>query len=192
MMSGARDARRAIWPPLVLAALILGGLGLRAEDKGGATPRRTDSKEEETMSAIPDALRALATRMQAADASPTALVEAIGRVEDPADTDDDLDVTPRDAAFEAATVAHDEGQVQHVEIQLKDPAALPLQALTKTFGAYREVPRVSFRQPQRVAFAALTTPERPFTVTIFAHIRPGKAGVEDGHVTAVTLRRDAR
>lgn len=179
-------------PILFLIALTIGVHGLNAADPASAKQPEARPDKEMKMSSIPDTLRALALQMQAADASPATVAEAIGPLSEPADGDDPLEVAPRDAAFASASVAHDEGAVQHLELQLADSAALPLATLSQAFGAYREVPRVSFQQPPRVAFAALSDPEKPFTVTLFAHVRPGAEGVKDGAVTAVTLRRDAR
>ena len=164
---------------------------LHPSREGGTTS--TTKEKPVTMTSIPDLLRDFAQQMQPAGATPSSLTGAIGVPVASSEASGHMDVSPRDAAFKAVQVMSDgQGILNHVVFQLADPMDLPVQALVDSFGAYREVPRVSFSQPPRVAFAPLVDPEQGFAVTLFAQIRPGAGGLVDGHVLVVTLRRDAR
>ena len=90
-----------------------------------------------------------------------------------------LRVRPRDALFSDAYVVHERGgDVAHVELALRRPAALD--ALSAAFGEYTEPPRVHWDSPRTVIFEV-----QEAGCAVIARVGEGDA------VTGVTVRRDA-
>ena len=84
-----------------------------------------------------------------------------------------LEVRPRDERFPDVYVVHDDGEVSHVDLGLREPA--PLDDFAQAFGDSREAPRRAHR-PRQLLFEA-------GACTIIA-------SVSDEHVSEATVRRD--
>jgi hypothetical protein len=81
--------------------------------------------------------------------------------------------------------------VAHAELTLSSSGSLSIAELEQAFGAFRTLPRVHPNQPLRVLFS-LDDSKMSHTCAIIAEVQPGDRGLDDGHVTGVTVRRDIR
>jgi hypothetical protein len=103
--------------------------------------------------------------------------------------DPDPELLERDASAlpfvtDAAAVFGGEAGVDYLELTLAAEAGMTVADLERSLGEAKSVPRLHPSEPEQVAFG-FDEPGLPFTTRLYADL-------EDGGVTAITLRRDPR
>jgi hypothetical protein len=138
-------------------------------------------------------LRGLCDLLSGADVSVEQVAAKLGEMVEDQGGNLGVAVRPNDAQFTEAMIVrtHDSGAPAHVRLRLVRPDTLSAATLMGAFGSYGTPPKKRPGPTQSMVFS-VEQPEQPYTCTLIAEVLPGPAGVEDGSVQAVTVRRDKR
>ena len=100
-------------------------------------------------------------------------------------------VRPGDPAFTRASIVRDfqTGEPAHVELSLA--SAIDVSALQQAFGAFTVLPVARAGKPTGIIFR-VDRAGQSYTCAILADVQPGQAGIAQGTVVALTVRRDIR
>jgi len=79
-----------------------------------------------------------------------------------------------------------------IEVMLPSRGALRVLELKNAFGAWKEIPKVSWTSPPNLAFPWVDEKGAPATVAVFARLSLGSPVSDAALVEALLLRRDAR
>lgn len=79
----------------------------------------------------------------------------------------------------------------YVELVPAPTGRLTVAELKPAFGEYHPLPRVHWNTPRQIIFYPETA-GTSHRCALIAAVQPGARGLEDGEVTSLTLRRDAR
>ena len=89
-------------------------------------------------------------------------------------------------------VADPAGVPLHVEVTLPSRSGLTVNELKRTFGTWKETPKVSWTSPPSLAFPWIDEKGAPATVAIFARLTLGAPVSDAALVEGLLVRRDAR
>jgi len=107
--------------------------------------------------------------------------------------DGSFSVRPEDHRLGTLRVAGDpQGAPLHVDITLSARSGLRVEQLKAALGAWKELPKVSWTSPSKLAFPWIEDAGAPATVAPFARLPLGAPVSDAALVEQVTLRRDAR
>ncbi len=129
---------------------------------------------------LKDAIERLCASLSGATAAADDIAREVGDVVER--QDGALRVRPRDERFsDAYIVTEADGEVAHVELELRAPGSLD--ALAVAFGEYTTPP--ALHPGERRAVFYVERPSQPATCAVIARL------ARAGTVTGVTIRRDA-
>ena len=89
-------------------------------------------------------------------------------------------------------VADAAGVPLQVEVTLPSRAGLTVNDLRRVFGAWKELPKVSWTSPPSLAFPWIDEKGAPATVALFARLSLGSPVSDAAMVEGLLVRRDAR
>jgi hypothetical protein len=118
-----------------------------------------------------------------------AISDRLGKVLNDRGSDLPVDVQPADPVWQAARIIRQVGtdKPAHVDLTLANPTSLSVKDLASAFGAYSELPLRSLDLPPRILFD-VDSPDSSESCVVIASVKPGSRGIENGSITAVTIR----
>ena len=152
------------------------------------TPVEVKLTKETEMS---ETLQKLCRILSSAPLTAQEAATSLGTIVEDKGKDSPLLVRPSDPSLREAVVVRQLGTEEpaYVELVLAEPGSLSVKTLSAAFGNYSVPPKLHWNSPTKLIFY-VDIPNLPHTCAVIAEVRPGKQGVEDGIVTAVTVRRD--
>ena len=154
---------------------------------GAANPERPTPEPEVPMIEL---IRDLTTRLAHAT-SARELADALGHASPSGDTA--FTVRSNELRLGALRVVADAaGTPLQVEVTLPSRAGLTVNELKQAFGAWKELPKVSWTSPPNLAFPWIDLKGAPATVALFARLSLGSPVSDAALVASLLLRRDAR
>jgi hypothetical protein len=101
-------------------------------------------------------------------------------------------VRPSEAAFSQADVVRRPGteEPNSVDLVPAEADALPVATLKAAFGAYHKLPQIHYDSPTKIGFGEIDRAGPTLSCTLYAQVKPGAHGIDDGTVAQLTILRD--
>ncbi len=149
--------------------------------------------EQNKETAMIETLWEICQVLSTAPLSAQEVAQRLGKILQNPDGNAPIIIQPNNVSFKEAMIVRemDTNEPASVEFTLSKPGELSLSALRDRFGNYSITPKIHFNSPIKVLFYVDITGS-PYTCAIIAQIQPGDQELDDGLLTAVTIRRDIR